>query len=154
MLVEMVSFPETKVAVIEHHGSPELEDESIKKLVAWRMANNLPPSEVNRNYGIHYNDPSVVHPSEYRVDFCISVERDVPENSFGVINKVIPALRCAKIRHYGSRENIAAVRYLYEKWLPGSGESLAGFPIFFHYVNVGSNIQEFDMVTDVYLPVI
>jgi AraC family transcriptional regulator len=42
--------------------------------------------------------------------------------------------------------------HLYEDWLPGSGESLRDFPIFFHYVNVGPNVREEDMITDVYLP--
>lgn len=39
-----------------------------------------------------------------------------------------------------------------EKWLPQTGESPGDFPIFFHYVNVGPNTPEADMITDVYLP--
>ncbi len=47
--------------------------------------------------------------------------------------------------------NAAAV-YLYREWLPQSGELPGDFPIFFHYVNVGPDVQEHEMVTDVYLP--
>ncbi|MDQ7050244.1 MAG: hypothetical protein Q9M92_12205 [Enterobacterales bacterium] len=43
MDVEIINFPKTKVAVIEHHGSPTLENESIKKLVDWRKESKLPP---------------------------------------------------------------------------------------------------------------
>lgn len=154
MDVEIVHFPETKVAVVEHIGSPALEHESVKKLIAWRLENKILPSPVHRNYGVHYNDPNTVAPSEYHVDICISVEHDVSENSYGVVNKVIPALRCAKARHYGSREHVAAVLYLYEVWLPDSGEKLADFPAIFHYVNVGPQVQEADMITDVYLPIL
>lgn len=47
--------------------------------------------------------------------------------------------------------NAAAV-YLYKTWLPASAERLRDFPIFFHYVNVGPDVREEDMITDVYLP--
>jgi len=36
MEVRIVNVPETKVAVLEHRGSPEAERESIAKYVAWR----------------------------------------------------------------------------------------------------------------------
>ncbi|MFT7549604.1 MAG: AraC family transcriptional regulator [Candidatus Azotimanducaceae bacterium] len=154
MNIEIVDFPETKIAVVEHSGAPEKEYESVNQLVAWRMANKLPPSDLHKSYGIHYNDPNQVRSSEYRVDLCVSVLQDVSANSFGVVNKTIPALRCAKVRHLGSRENVTAARYLYEEWLASSGEQLAEFPVFFHYVNVGPQIQESDMITDVYLPLL
>ncbi len=154
MDVEIVVFPKTKIAAIEHHGSPALEHESIKKLIAWRIENKLPPSDAHRSYGIHYNDSRKVPLSEYRVDLCISVEHEILMNSFGVVNKTIPELRCAKARHLGSRENVTAAQYLYEQWLTNSGEQLADFPIFFHYINVGFEVQESEMVTDVYLPIL
>lgn len=49
MDIEIVNFPETKVAVIEHQGSPKLEQESIRKLISWRVENKLPPSELHRS---------------------------------------------------------------------------------------------------------
>ena len=64
----------------------------------------------------------------------------------------IPELRCALARNVGSRSNNKAAAYLYETWLPRSGESPGKFPIFFHYVNVGPNVREEGMITDVYLP--
>lgn len=152
MNVEIVHFPETKVAVLEHKGPPEREHESVRKLIQWRIENRCPPSPKHRNYGLHYNDPRKVAPAEYRVDLCVSVEDDVQPNAYGVITSVIPACRCAKARHVGSRENVAAAAYLYEQWLPASGEQAADLPVIFHYVNVGPDIQESEMITDVYLP--
>ena len=153
MEVKIVNFPETKVAVLEHRGSPAFEHESVKKLIAWRIENKLPP-EKHQSYGVHYNNPATTPPEEYRVDLCISVEHEVPPNPQGVINKVIPPGRCAVARHIGSRENVTTAAYLYEAWLPTSSEKLRGYPIFFHYVNVGPQVQELDMVTDVYLPIL
>jgi AraC family transcriptional regulator len=152
MNVEIVQFPETRVAAVEHKGPPELEHESVKRLVDWRIENNYPPSPEHRTYGLHYNDPRRVPPDEYRVDICISIEKEIPPNPYGAINKVIPACRCARARYMGSRENVKAAGYLYETWLPASGEKPAGLPVIFHYVNVGPQVQDHEMITDVYLP--
>lgn len=149
--VEIVDFPETKVAALEHRGPPQLEHETIRKFVEWRKSNRLHPDR-HRSYGIHYNDPRTTPPEDYRVDLCAEIEHDVAPNSQGVVNKFIPGGRCAVARHLGSRENVAVAVYLYEIWFPQSGETLRGFPIFFHYVNVGPDVREEDMITDVYLP--
>ena len=153
MRVKIVDFPETKVAVLEHIGPPETEYLSIQKFIAWRIENKY-PLDKHKGYGVHYNDPNTVSPNQYHVDLCISVDKDVDENTCGVINKIIPAGKCAMVRHLGSRQNITPARYLYEEWLPKSDQNLREFPIFFHYVNVGPNIKEEDMITDVYLPII
>lgn len=151
MDVRIIAFPETKVAAVEHRGPPGAEFDTYRRLIAWRQAQGLDPAR-HRSYGIHYNDPRVVAPEEYRVDFCISVDRDVAPNELGVITKVIPALRCAVARHLGSRDEVTAAMYLYDVWLPSSRERAGSFPVFFHYVNVGPQLRPEEMITDVYLP--
>jgi AraC family transcriptional regulator len=151
MEVQIVDFPETKVAALEHHGSPESEYQTARRLIEWRVQNGL-RRDRHRSYGIHYTDPRTTPPDQHRVDFCVSVDQDVPPNPQGVITKIIPGGRCAVARHLGSRAHNSAAVYLYEVWLPRSGEVLRDFPIFFHYVNVGPEVQEHEMITDVYLP--
>ena len=107
MEVKIVQFPETRIAVVEHRGSPALEHESVKKMIAWRKENRLPP-ENHRSYGIHYNNPHQVNPADYRVDLGTNYEGEVSENVYGVVAKQIPACRCALTRHFGSRANITA----------------------------------------------
>ena len=152
MDVEIVTFPETKVAVIEHRGPPALEHDTARKLIAWKIEQRFVDPAKYRSYGIHYTDPRMARPSEHRVDFCLSIEEDIGPNPYGIISKVIPRNRCARARDVGSRSNNRAALYLYEAWLPRSGESVGDFPIFFHYVNVGPNVKEEEMITDVYLP--
>jgi AraC family transcriptional regulator len=152
MNVEIITFPETRVAVIEHRGSPTLEHATARKLVEWKIQNRLLDQSRYRSYGVHYTDPRTTPPADHRVDFCLSVDGDVAPNPYGIVSKVIPGGRCARARHLGSRAHNLAAVHLYEDWLPGSGESLRDFPIFFHYVNVGPNVREEDMITDVYLP--
>jgi AraC family transcriptional regulator len=149
--VQIVDFPETKVAALEHRGPPSLEYETVRRLVEWRLANRLQPDR-HRSYGVHYNDPRTTAPADYRVDFCISVDHEIPPNPQGVMNKTIPGGRCAAARHLGSREYVSAAVYLRDVWLPKSGEVLRDFPIFFHYVNVGPHVQDHEMITDVYMP--
>ena len=152
MKVEMVTFPETKVALIEHRGSPALEYETARKLIAWKVANGLLDPLKYRSYGIHHTDPSTTPPAEHRVDFCLSIEEDVVPNPYGIETRIIPSLRCARARDIGSRSNNQAAAYLHKVWLPESGETLGDFPAIFHYVNVGPHVQEPEMITDVYLP--
>lgn len=152
MDVEIVIFPVTKVALIEHHGSPKLEHETARKLIAWKLRNQFLDSSKYRSYGIHHTDPRITPPSAHRVDFCLSIEDDVAPNSLGIRTSFIPGLRCARARNTGSRLDNRAAIFLFETWLPESGESAGDFPMFFHYVNVGPNVKEEEMITDVYLP--
>ena len=152
MEVQIVTFPETMVAALEHRGPSALEYDTVRKLVAWKLENRLLDQSKYRSYGIHYTDPRITPPSDHRVDFCLSFDKDVGPNPYGIRNFAIPRLRCACARDVGSRSNNKAAVYLYETWLPQSGESPGDFPIFFHYVNVGPNVQEAEMITDVYLP--
>jgi len=152
MNVQIVVFPETKVAALEHFGAPDLEHSSVQKLIAWKLEQRLLDPLKHRSYGVHYTDPRTTPPSDHHVDFCLSVEHEIGPNAFGIVNKIIPRNRCALARHIGSRFNNKAAVYLYEEWLPRSGESVGSFPIFFHYVNVGPNLREEEMITDVYLP--
>lgn len=151
MEVTIVQFPATRVAAIEHRGPPALEHATARQLIAWRIEQGL-SLERHRSYGVHYTDPRTTPPAEHRVDFCVATDAAVPPNPHGIVAKRIPGGRCALARHLGARAHIPAAAYLYETWLPGSGEALRDFPIFFHYVNVGPGVREEEMITDVYLP--
>ena len=86
------------------------------------------------------------------MDICVSVDHEVDQNPHGIVNKVVPACRCAVARHEGSRDRVLAAEYLVYEWLPASEEFMGAFPIFFHYVNVGPHVKVHEMITDVYLP--
>lgn len=152
MQVEIVTFPATRVALIEHRGAPALEHETARKLIAWKIDNRLLEPAKHRSYGLHYTDPHSVALDDHRVDFCLSIEQPVAENSHGIRESSIPAQRCARARDIGSRSNNRAAAYLYNEWLPQSGEMASGMPMIFHYVNVGPNLKEEETITDVYLP--
>ena len=115
MNVEIVIFPSTKVAAVEHRGSPALEHDTARKLIAWKLENRLLDPLKHRSYGVHYTDPHTTPPSNHRVDFCLSIEGDVAPNPYGVVNKLIPGGRCARARDVGSRFDNKAALYLYKE---------------------------------------
>ena len=91
-------------------------------------------------------------PEQHHVDFCVTYAGSIAPNEEGVVAKVISSSQCAVVRRLGSRRFNAAPDWLGRVWLPRSGDSLGAHPTFFHYVNVGPDVTEEEMVTDVYLP--
>src|SRR5215510_4908631 len=125
MQVSIVTFPETKVAAISHVGPPSQEHETASKLIAWKREHRLLDQTLYRSYGLHYTDPRTVNPAEHRVDFCLSYDGRVEPNAYGIVERTIPSMRCAMARDVGSRLNNQAARYLFDEWLPRSGEEIA-----------------------------
>jgi AraC family transcriptional regulator len=152
MDVRIVTFPETHVASITHSGRPEAEHDTVKKLLAWKLENRLLDAARHRHYGLHYTDSRTSESEQHRVDFCLSVDEGMIESSNGIEWKTNPRMKCAHARDIGSRLNNKAAAYLYEEWLPSSGEELSGYPVIFHYVNVGPGVSDDEAITDVYMP--
>lgn len=140
------------MASITHLGPPEAEHDTVRKLIEWKLEHRLLDTAKYRSYGLHYTDSTAVKPEDHRVDFCLSVDGEVADNPHGIVQKTIPSMRCAYARDIGSRTNNQAAAYLYTKWLPGRGEELTGYPIIFHYVNVGPGVKDEEAITDVYMP--
>ncbi|MEJ2060993.1 MAG: AraC family transcriptional regulator [Gammaproteobacteria bacterium] len=153
MNVKIVEFPQTMVAVLEHRGAPEQVNSTAKRFIEWRKASGLSPVKTSNTFGIAYDDPATTAPESFRFDICGSVNERVPNNQQGIVNKVIPAGRCAVIRHLGPHNQMdKGVYYLYREWLPESGEELRDFPLFFHYLNLLPETAEHELITDIYLP--
>ena len=153
MKVEIVNFETTKVAVLEHLGPPEKVLETAGKFIAWRKESGLSPVKTSKTFGIPYSDPKTTEPEKFRWDVCGSIEGEVPSNRYGVKAGVIPGGRCALVRHKGSHDVMdGSIYYVYRDWLAESGEELRGFPCFFHYLNFVHEVDECDLLTDIYVP--
>ncbi|RDS85796.1 hypothetical protein DWU99_00530 [Dyella psychrodurans] len=143
---------ETKIAVLEHRGDPNHLGDSIRTFIAWRKQNHLHPSRY-ATFNILYDDPEEVAAGEYRFDLCVAVDRDIEPNAFGIVGKIIPAGRCAVLRHIGSDDTLRqSISYLYAKWLPQSGEEPRNFPLYLQRVRFFPDVAEHEAVTDIFLP--
>lgn len=150
---QVVEFPETLIAAMEHRGAPNLLGKTIQAFISWRKENKLPPSK-SKTFNLVYDDPSVTAAEKYRFDVCCSVDSAIGANRYGVVNKTIPAGKCAVVRHIGSDDAIGSVvAYLYSQWLTDSAFELRDFPIFFERVSFYPEVAEHEMITDVYLPI-
>ncbi len=153
MNVKVIQFEPTKVALLEHLGSPEKVLETAAIFIAWRKATGLSPVKTSKTFGIPYSDPKTTEPDKFRWDVCGTIDTDVPENDYGVKTSLIPGGKCAVIRHTGSHDNLDTSIYaFYREWLPNSGEEIRDYPCFFHYINFIHEVDECDLLTDIYFP--
>ncbi len=154
MSVEIYDFPVTKAAMLVHRGDPLSINETAAQFIAWRKSTGLSPVRSSQTFGVAPHDPGTTSPDEFEFRICGSVSAEIAEdNAFGVVNTVIPAGRCAVLRHQGSHDALTALAQgLYRDWLPTSGEELRDFPLFFHYHNFVHEVAEHELVTDIYLP--
>ena len=56
--------------------------------------------------------------------------------------------------HKGSHDSIGdTVYHLYQKWLPNSEEELRDYPCYFRYLNFVHEVNECELLTEIYLPI-
>lgn len=153
LVVKIVDFEETNVALLAHRGAPEKINDSALTFIEWRKESGLSPVKTSRTFGIIYDDPDTTPPKEFRFDICGEISAPVPSNPQGVENGTIPSGRYAVVRHLGSHDRLAESIYpLYREWLPQSGEEVRDYPLFCHYLNLFPNVAEHELMTDIYLP--
>jgi AraC family transcriptional regulator len=152
--VKIVDFDEREVALIEHRGNPRLIYDTIGKFISWRKSTGLSPIKTSETFGIPHSDPNDTPDEAFRFDICGTHQGDVPENTYGVKSGIIPKGRCAVAVHKGGRDSMdETVYYLYQKWLADSGEELRDFPCFFRYLNFVHEVDECELLTEIYLPI-
>jgi AraC family transcriptional regulator len=150
--VRVVTFPATRVAMLEHRGDPLRLGESIRRFIEFRRANHLAPSR-SATFNIVYDDPDETPSAQFRFGLCAAIDRPVPRNEAGVVEFLIPAGRCALLRHRGSDDQLGrSIRHLYAQWLPGSGEEPREFPLFMQRVAFFPDVADSEAITDIYLP--
>lgn len=148
----IVQFKETQVAVLEHRGDPRRLGDSIRQFIAWRQQNQVLPKS-SATFNVLYEHPDEVDPADFRFELCAATERDIAPNASGIVGKTLPGGRCARLRHIGSDDTLAAtIGYLYSQWLPASGEEPRDFPLFLQRVSFFPEVPEHEAVTDVFLP--
>ena len=90
MDVNIISCPSTRIAVLQHRGSPDLVNATAARFIAWRKTSGLSPVATSDTLGIAWDDPQTTPQEAFRFDICGMVDRPVGENAFGVINGEIP----------------------------------------------------------------
>lgn len=151
--VRVVDFPATRIMVMSHRGDPAGLPETIRRFIAWRKASRLSPKTC-ATFNILYGDPAETPPAGFRLDLCVATDRHVPDAAaHGLEEAVLPAGRCAVLRHVGGDDGLgAAFDVLYGQWLPASGEALRDAPPFLRRVLFFPDVPEAEAVLDIFLP--
>lgn len=154
--VKLIDMAEQKVAQLVHHGAPQGIMDTAKHFIEWRKTSGLSPIDSSRTYGVPNGDPSTMAAEEFQFRVCGTLADplgEVPANPQGVISGTIAGGRYAVIRHLGSHDTMDTTIYgFFRQWLPESGESMRDEPLFFHYLNFVHQVDECDLITDIYLP--
>jgi AraC family transcriptional regulator len=152
--IHIVEFPATPVAILAHRGDPTLIGDTVRRFIAWRKTNHLPP-KYSATFNILYDNPDTTPPADFRLDLCATTDRPVAPNDAGIVDGVIPAGRCAVLRLTGSSDALGpAIATLFGEWLPRSGEELRHAPVFAQRVRFFPDVPEHEAVTDIFLPLL
>ena len=150
--VRLVTFPATRLALVEHRGNPFHLGETIRHFIQFRKAHKLSPATC-ATFNVVYNDLDETRPEDFRFGIGAAIDRPVPVNDIGVTEFLIPSGRCAVLRHRGSDDRLGeTIRYLYADWLPESGQETRDFPLFMQRVKFFPDVPEAEAVTDIFLP--
>jgi AraC family transcriptional regulator len=130
--VEIVDFPATAVIELLHQGSPANLGHSIRRFIEFRKNQQLPPNR-HATFNFLYQDPQSVPADEYQFGLAVAAPAQLSAEPLpqSFRHNLIPAGRCASLHFQGDDQELGRlVSYLYQQWLPESGEQLADFPIF------------------------
>tara|TARA_R110001592_G_scaffold356162_1_gene657547 strand:- start:705 stop:1664 length:960 start_codon:yes stop_codon:yes gene_type:complete len=151
--VQIVDFPQTAIAFLAHHGSPETLMATVARFIEWRKEFGSPPS-VSKTFNILYNDPQSVEPQAYRFDVAASLFLPFMANDYGVQEGEIRAGKCAVLRHIGSDNDLGySIEYLYRDWFSQANAQLRDEPLFIQRVRSFPDVDEQSSIIDIYLPI-
>lgn len=150
--VTIRDVPPTRVAIMEHRGSPETLGDTIRRFIAWRRAAGLHP-RTSPTFNVWHSEGRPVQQDDYSVDLCVATDQPIAANGEEIKAGEIPGGRCAVLRVVGFTDNLEpAALYLYRDWLPASGEEARDFPIYCQRLSLFPEVPEHEAVADVFLP--
>ncbi|OKH88334.1 hypothetical protein LF95_17085 [Thalassospira sp. TSL5-1] len=150
--VEIIDFPQTRVATLRHHGDPAFVGDSIRRFIAWRKRHALPPHKY-ATYNIVHSNPNETPPDAFMFDLCVATRITINQNPEGIFEQTIPSLRCARVRHTGPDHTLNdTILPVFAHWMPQTGENAGDYPIIFHRLSLFPDVVAPQATTDIYIP--
>jgi AraC family transcriptional regulator len=141
-LVDIISFDEQVLAVMEHHGDPALLPQTIARFIEWRRLFGLSPTSC-RTFNLLHSTPELSAKTQYRIDIGVSLNAETQalvSESSQIKLKSIPQGRCARIKYNGDDDGLkAAIDYLYRDWVNANDVTLRDFPVFLERLDISDN---------------
>lgn len=149
--VEIKDLPRLRIAMIEHRGGYQLTSKAFERLMAIAATTGLLRPET-RTIGIYHDDPESVPQAELRSAACVTVPDDWSPSG-ELKESHIEGGRYASIIHTGPYTELkTAYDWLYQIWLPASGEEPRNLPCIEEYLNDPRQVPAKDLQTAVRMP--
>lgn len=128
------TLPSIRVAALEHRGDYQQIGHSFEKLAAWAAGKGFLRDDI-RSFGIYYDDPSSKPTAALVADACIEAPAGIDgEGALRILQT--PGGKCAVFEFTGPYAELERpYRWLYETWLPQSGEEPRDAPPYEEYLN-------------------
>jgi len=150
--VEHVVLPKLRVAAIHHRGDYRLTSRAFERLMTVAATTGL-LRQTTRTIGIYRDDPASVPQDELRSTACITVP-DEWAPSGELVEAYVEGGRYARIIHTGPYPELrTAYDWLYQTWLPRSGQEPRDLPCLEEYLNDPREVSAKDLETAVMMPV-
>ena len=149
--VECVVRPRLRVAAIHCRGNYQLTSKAFEQLMTTAAMTGLLSADT-RTFGIFRDDPVSVPQDELRSSACMTV----PDNwapAGELVEAHIEGGRYARMMHTGAYNELkTAYNWLYQTWLPTSGEEPRDLPCVEEYLNDPRHVSAKDLETAVMMP--
>jgi len=149
--VETIAAPKLRLAAIEHRGDYHLISKVFERLMAIAATTGLLTPDT-RSISIYHDDPVSVPQDELRSAACVTVPKNWAPSG-DLIEMNVEGGWYARIVHTGPYTELkAAYEWLYQTWLPSSGEELRNLPCLEEYLNDPRQVPAKDLKTAVLMP--
>lgn len=136
--------------VCRPHRGPYMQiGQAFDTLDHWASGHAFEPARV---FALYYDDPSVTPPEALRSAAGIALPAGTPLGE-GLERAEIPAGRYAVLLHKGPYPELeVSYRWLFEQWLPNSGETLIDAPCVEEYLNTPHDVAPKELLTEIWVP--
>jgi AraC family transcriptional regulator len=153
--VQIQNLAPMRVAALRHHGDYQEIGASFGALMAWASGTGIVKMDA-RSFGIYYDDPHSKPKAELTSEACVELPRN-----FALENQNLASPRALELssgKHavfeftgpYSELEK--PYRWLFDTWLPQSGEDLRDAPCFEEYLNDARSTPPAQLKTAICIP--
>lgn len=145
--VEVINVPSIRIAAMEHHGTMQTIATTAAQFIAWRQSCGLSPDN-HATYNLIYNQ----NPAQIKIDLAVSVDENFCPQNANIKLQILDLGKAAYLRVIGKESNVApAIGWLYQTWLPTSGEKPRTFPLVLQRVKFFPEVAEDQTIVDILL---
>lgn len=153
--VHIQTLPAIRIATLRHFGDYQTMGPTFERLIMWAFGETLIKAGA-RTFGIFYDDPKSIPVDDLRSDACVEIPRsyDMKAASHTDIRPAeTTSGRHAVFIYNGPYSELEKpYSWLYETWLPQSGEEPRDQPCFEEYLNDARNTAPADLKTAICIP--